>query len=386
MAINITSDFDGGSINCVKVESPEEILLELEADPVGGELYWFYFRLTGVRSEICRIQFLNAGDAFRLDERKNSDIPGPWVNYSACASYDRVKWFRVPTTFKNGVIEISYKPTRDAIYFASFAPYTRDQHSNLIATALTSSQTSLEVLGKTKNGHEIELITVGSHEKQKKSCWICARQHPSETMAEWFAEGLLLRLTDDEDPLVRKIIDEATFFIVPCMNPDGAWDGRTRRNGSNVDLNRQWVNPSYEESPEVLMVQEKMSETGVDFFMDVHGEEELPYVFLGGPLEVPSVTNRMIRNFRKFQEGLQIANPDYKRGYEYPGGPPQNPDLRMAWNYIGEKYQCLSILVEQPFKDAEHSKNEFTGWSSDRSKKLGAASLTALNSVLGDLR
>tara|TARA_B100001123_G_C14720895_1_gene793054 strand:- start:167 stop:628 length:462 start_codon:yes stop_codon:yes gene_type:complete len=153
-----------------------------------------------------------------------------------------------------------------------------------------------------------------------------------------------------------------------------------------VDLNREWVNPSFEESPEVLLVQKKMSETGVDFFMDIHGEEELPYVFLGGPLEVPSVTDRMIRNFRKFQDGLQMANPDYKRGYEYPGGPPQNPDLRMAWNYIGEKYQCLSILVEQPFKDTEHSKNELTGWSSDRSKKLGAASLTALNSVLGDLR
>ena len=166
MAINITSDFDGGSIHCSKVESPDEILLELAADPVGGELYWFYFRLTGARNEICRILLLIAGDAFRLDERKNTDIPGPWIDYSACASYDRIKWFRVPTTFKNGVIEINYKPTSDAIYFASFAPYTRDQHSNLISTVLISPQASLEVLGLTKNGHEIELITVGKHDKQ----------------------------------------------------------------------------------------------------------------------------------------------------------------------------------------------------------------------------
>ena len=170
------------------------------------------------------------------------------------------------------------------------------------------------------------------------------------------------------------------------MNPDGAWQGRTRRNGANVDLNREWVNPSMEASPEVFLVQQKMNETGVDCFMDVHGDEELPYVFLGGPLEVPSVTEAMRQNFRTFQETLQATNPDYKRGYEYPGGAPANPDLRMAWNYIGERFQCLSILVEQPFKDCEHAADTLKGWSPERSKRLGAASLTALNSVIHDLR
>lgn len=121
-------------------------------------------------------------------------------------------------------------------------------------------------------------------------------------------------------------------------------------------------------------------------FMDVHGDEELPYVFLGGPLEVPSVTKAMRQNFRTFQETLQATNPDYKRGYEYPGGAPANPDLRMAWNYIGERFQCLSILVEQPFKDCEHAADTLKGWSPERSKRLGAASLTALNSVIHDLR
>jgi murein tripeptide amidase MpaA len=129
-----------------------------------------------------------------------------------------------------------------------------------------------------------------------------------------------------------------------------------------------------------------MNKTGVDFFMDIHGDEELPYVFLGGPLEVPSATEEMRTNFRTFQATLQIANPDYKRGYEYPGGAPPNPDLRMAWNYIGETFRCLSILVEQPFKDCEHALVLNKGWSPERSKKLGASSLIALNSVIDQLR
>ena len=32
-----------------------------------------------------------------------------------------------------------------------------------------------------------------------------ARQHPGETMAEWFVEGLLERLLDNADPVARKV-------------------------------------------------------------------------------------------------------------------------------------------------------------------------------------
>ena len=146
------------------------------------------------------------------------------------------------------------------------------------------------------------------------------------------------------------------------------------------------MEPSKEKSPEVFFVQKKMRETNVDFFMDIHGDEELPYVFLGGPLEVPSLTETMRKNFRAFQAALETTNPDYNRGYEYPGGPPETADLRMAWNYIGEQFQCLSILVEQPFKDCEHALDQKNGWSPERSQKLGASSLVALNAVVDQLR
>ena len=37
--------------------------------------------------------------------------------------------------------------------------------------------------------------------KGKKRCWIFARQHPGETMAEHFMDGLLCRLLDTDDPV-----------------------------------------------------------------------------------------------------------------------------------------------------------------------------------------
>ena len=38
-------------------------------------------------------------------------------------------------------------------------------------------------------------------------------------MAEWFMEGYINRLIDENDPIVRKMRREATFYCVPNMCP-----------------------------------------------------------------------------------------------------------------------------------------------------------------------
>ena len=35
-----------------------------------------------------------------------------------------------------------------------------------------------------------------------------------------------------------------------------------------------------EKSPEVYLVKKRMAETGCDFFLDVHGDEAIPYNFI----------------------------------------------------------------------------------------------------------
>jgi murein tripeptide amidase MpaA len=93
----------------------------------------------------------------------------------------------------------------------------------------------------------------------------------------------------------------------------------------------------------------------------------------------------MSKNFYAFEKALQQANPDYKTGYAYPGTRPDTANLQMAWNYVGETFKCLSILVEQPFKDCEHALDPEKGYSPERAKRLGAATLVALNAVLPSL-
>lgn len=44
--------------------------------------------------------------------------------------------------------------------------------------------------------------------------WVVARQHPGESMAEWFVEGMLRRLLDGSDATSRKLLQNAVFYVV----------------------------------------------------------------------------------------------------------------------------------------------------------------------------
>src|SRR3546814_2644574 len=95
-------------------------------------------------------------------------------------------------------------------------------------------------------------------------------------MAEWWMEGALEKLTDSADPHARSLLAKCRFHIVPNMNPDGSRRGHLRTNYAGVNLNREWDNPTAERSPEVLCVRGAMDESGVDWAMDVHGDEAIP--------------------------------------------------------------------------------------------------------------
>jgi len=75
------------------------------------------------------------------------------------------------------------------MYFAYFAPYSYDRHQDLIHLAQAQHNCRLETLGHTLDGNDMSLLTIGEPDEGKKKVWLIARQHPGETMAEWFMEG-----------------------------------------------------------------------------------------------------------------------------------------------------------------------------------------------------
>ena len=143
--------------------------------------------------------------------------------------------------------------------------------------------------------------------------WVIARQHPGETMAEWWMEGFLDRALSVSDDETVGLLKHARLHIVPNMNPDGSRRGHLRTNACGANLNREWLNPSMERSPEVMLVRDRMFETGVSFCLDVHGDESIPYNFLDGPLGIPSLNESQKKGFIRFQEAYVRANPDMQK-------------------------------------------------------------------------
>ena len=152
-------------------------------------------------------------------------------------------------------------------------------------------------------------------------------------MAEWWMEGALEKLLDDpDDPVARVLRANATFHVVPNMNPDGSRRGHLRTNAVGVNLNREWHAPSLEKSPEVFCVRNAMDETGVDFAMDVHGDEAIAANFLAGFEGIPSLDRSEQQDlFDAVQRALlERVSPDFQtdKGYEIAGaGQGQSVDV-----------------------------------------------------------
>ena len=211
--------------------------LRIRRDAHADFYQWFYFRASNVRGLDCRYVIENAGAAA---------YPKGWSGYRAAASYDRESWFRVPTEFDGERLVFEHSAEEDAVYFAYFAPYPMERHADLLAFAQASERCRLETLGTTLDGQSLDCLRFGEAGDGRKVIWMVARQHPGETMAEWWMEGLINRLVDDSDPVVNTILDRAVLYLVPNMNPDGSRRGHLRTNAAGANLNREWDKASAE--------------------------------------------------------------------------------------------------------------------------------------------
>jgi murein tripeptide amidase MpaA len=372
----ISSHFDGGAVDVIDTAQVEDLRVALRPDSHANIRQWFYFRLQGAAGSAARIRVTNAGQA---------TYPDGWPGYSAVASYDRVAWFRVPTRFDGAEMVIDHVPLRDSVYYAYFEPYSWDRHLALLGRADASPRARVGDLGTTVEGRDLNVITVGTSDAGKKSLWIIARQHPGETMAEWFVEGLLDRLLDESDPVARLLSERAVLHVVPNMNPDGSVRGNLRTNAAGANLNREWMEPSPARSPEVFHVRAAMQATGVDGFLDVHGDESLPYVFTDGNERLANYSPRMAALEQGFKSALQGANPDFQTVHGYPMDKDTKVNLTIASKWVGHTFGGLSLTLEMPFKDNADLPDPLHGWDGARSRRLGADALTALYAMLSSL-
>lgn len=375
--MKITSNFDSGNINIITAESPRDIQLSINKDNQSEFYQWFHFKLDSTPMVEHKIA---------LVDLKTSAYPDGWKDYQAVASYDRKEWFRVDSEFDGDKLIIEHTPEFHHTYYAYFAPYAYERHLDLLAWAQSSFDCQQVNLGETLDGRDLSLLIIGEPGDDKKVVWVTARQHPGETMAEWLIEGFLERLLDDEDGVARSLLNQCVFYVVPNMNPDGSFRGHLRTNAAGINLNREWAAPSMEKSPEVFMVLAKMREVGVDMYLDVHGDEALPYNFVAGSEGNPNYTPEIAQLEEHFKRAFMQTTPEFQDTYGYPKSKPGEANLTVAANAVGNEFKCLSYTLEMPFKDNADLPDPAFGWSPNRCKQLGEDVLVAIHAVADTLR
>jgi len=374
--IIISDTFDSGNIEVIDATDASNVQLAIRKDNASDFLQWFHFRLEADIGQRCTINITNAGA---------SSYPDGWPGYDVCTSWDRQTWFRTPSSYADGVLSFEIELQQRSVYFAYFAPYSHDRHLDLLAWAEQDDRVQCETLGQTIDGRAMSLLTVSDTDKPTNKVWIIARQHPGETMAEWFMEGLLHTLLDQNNPLAVKLLQSTAFYIVPNMNPDGSARGNLRTNAAGANLNREWQTPSMQTSPEVFLVRQRMMAEGGDIFLDVHGDEALPYNFVAGCEGDPSYDQAHAQLESTFKDAYMAISPDFQDQYGYPKQKPGTANMTIAANWLGDNFRTLSYTIEMPFKDNADLPNKEVGWSPERAAQLGGDVLFPIAEVLKHL-
>ena len=375
--INITSNFDSGNIEVIKAADPGNIELKIRKDTKADFFQWFYFRVSGARKTSLRMKILNAGEA---------SYPEGFEDYMVRASYDKHDWFMVPTKFDGQVMTIDHQPEHNTVFYAYFAPYSYERHLNFIHNIQFSPLVTYESLGQTVEGREIDFLTIGDEHDDQIKIWIIARQHPGESQVSYFMEALVARLAEIDDPVSRTLLNKAVFYVVPFINPDGAVAGNLRANALGTNLNREWGTPDKEKAPEVFHILKKMEEKGVDLNFDIHADEGLPYNFISSIEGIPAYDAHLKSLLEKFKESWLRISPDFQVEHGYPINEPGKANLNICSKAIGQKFKCLSMTIEMPFKDNADLPDPVYGWSPERSENLGRSLLDAILRIVDDVK
>lgn len=370
--MKILSHFDGGNIEIETIEG-SAAALRVRKDTRADYRQWFYFQSRGEPGQPRCYKIINAGDC---------TYAKGWNGYCIWFSYDREDWHSLPVRFDGKVAEFVHTPEREDCRYAYFIPYSQDRHLDLITRCMTHPDVRHDLIGSSHENRPLDVLRFGRPGGDKRVCWIIASQHPGETMARWCAEGIAETLLTDA-PAIRSLLDRALIYLVPDVNPDGSFHGNTRANAAGQNLNRCWKSASPLSTPEIYHLKKYMAGTGVDFFLDIHGDEEMPWCFVSGADAVPAATPAMKNLRAEFCDLLAGFNPDFQCEHGYPPEEPGEADLEIASRFIAQTYRCLSMTLEQPFQGHEPG---LPGWSIAQAKRLGADCLRTLEQVVTKLR
>lgn len=383
MTLHLNSQFDSGNISVQSIEveanGDHRVKLTINLDRQSEFLQWFHFEASGLSGERVHFSIENAGD---------TTYPDGWKDFNVVCSSNCLEWQRLPSEYDGQSLSWTVAAEANVMRFAYFAPYSLERQAEFLGAVSDHAGVSYASLGQTLDGRQLPYLLIDKHpddeREEQHPVWIVARQHPGESMASWWIEGWLDRLLDEEDATSRALRRKAVIHVMPNMNPDGCYRGHLRTNAAGANLNREWAAPSMENSPEVYLTRNQMDKTGVHLVLDIHGDEALPYNFIAGTEGVSGWDQQKDQQLIDFKHTVAALNPDFQTVHGYPRNQPDSANLSFCSNQLANRFNCLAMTLEMPFKDTKDTPRPKVGWSPDRCQRLGATFVDAVYLALTD--
>ena len=291
--LSFSSDFESGNLHSARrVGEFKYELLMSDDTHTRGHTQWFFFKvrtrkcqgktfsLSIVNMEKKRSLFENGMRPCMYSTKLDAESGRRWertgsrVRYHATARLRASKKPYYALTF-----DVTFPFDDDACFLAYAAPYTTyDLDSDLAEMELDPRVRRLVRVGqlcRSLEGREVRLVKL--HEgidgrAGKPVIVFSARAHPGESNSSWVMKGLLDWLVSSEAAELRQSFD---ILAVPMLNPDGVAAGNYRTSLAGVDLNRRWLKPRRDVTPEVFHLKRllrKLASTGrLALFVDLHG-------------------------------------------------------------------------------------------------------------------
>ena len=145
----------------------------------------------------------------------------------------------------------------------------RFKHSDitpLIKKLKSKDGFTVKVVGKSVEGRELNLISIG---KGKKKIFLWSQMHGDEPTATAALFDIFNFISDTSNKaFCKELFERVTLYFLPMVNPDGA-ERFKRRNFYDIDLNRD---ASRLQCPEAVILKSVFDSLKADFGFNLHDQ------------------------------------------------------------------------------------------------------------------
>ncbi len=324
------AEFESGNIDTATTTDSVTYYVSSVPD-IGGR--WFYFRISGVQDRYIEVII------------ENSDVNRPLY------SYDNRDFIRFTESESPHLNRFNKTFEEDTVFVAYYYPYNFSWMQENLATWEQHPHARLDTLGILDFGFPMQLLTVTDPSiplDNKKQVWIHARTHPGETPSSWHFKGIVETLLSN-DEVIQYYRENMIFYLIPFVNPEGVYFGRSRTNYYGVDLERDWNKPDDETTKEVQALKGKLKEIcdnkPVDVFLNLHSQASSNCTFF---IHTPGSTSDWFYR-REYQFcNLQASDNPYFRHEDFAESNLQ-PYFPEGWLWDNYGEAPMALTYETPY-------------------------------------